>query len=60
MPGLQPPTPKERPVVLAGSPPPPPPVTGARTPDDYGAIAFIVLVVLGLVAASRAFMLLGV
>ena len=67
MPRLQPPAPKERPAVLSSAAPPPAavadPVSGSvrsdRKTGDVGAIAFIVLVILGLIAASRAFLLLG-
>lgn len=63
----QPPAPKERPTVLAASGAPrtvaPPPLghpaRGPRKSDDVGAIVFIVLVTLGLIAATRAFLLLG-
>lgn len=61
----RPPAPKERPVSLAASAPrlePLSPLGPPPTPhrgDDIGAIVFVVLIVLGLIAATRAFLLLG-
>lgn len=67
MPRHQPPAPKERPAILAASAAPHPgtaprlPSTtrGSRKGDDIGAMIFIVLVVLGLIASARALLLLG-
>lgn len=61
----RPPAPNERPVSLAtgGAPTLPPPAAPAsrRTwrSEDVGVAIFLLLVVLGLLAASRAFLLLG-
>lgn len=65
----RPPAPKERPVSLAGSTPPRPasliappasplPPAHSRKGDEIGALVFAVLILLGLIAATRAFLLL--